>query len=99
MIVSSFKHYQEETSSIGLIGEFISALAAPSWLNQYQEHQMGSCHKDPMEDHHYIDAHDKWHTNYKIRNIEVVHTLGFSPVRYFLGFVCSILLKLWIALS
>ena len=38
---------------------------------------MGSCHKDPMEDHHYIDAHDKWHTNYKIRNIEVVHTLGF----------------------
>jgi len=38
---------------------------------------MDSRHKDLMGDHHYIHAHGKLHTNYKISNIEVVHTLGF----------------------
>ena len=58
MIVSSLEHQQEEISSIGLNG-LSCALVVPAWLNQYQGHQMGSHHKDPMGGHHYIHAHGK----------------------------------------
>ena len=38
---------------------------------------MGSHHKVPMEDHHYIHAHDREHIGYKIHSIEVAQTLEF----------------------
>ena len=38
---------------------------------------MGSHRKVPMEDHHYIHAHDREHIGYKIHSIEVAQTLEF----------------------
>ena len=47
------------------------------FLNQWKKYRMDNHHKDPLEDSHHIHAHGKYHTYYKIHNIEVAQTPEF----------------------
>ena len=44
-------------------------------FNQYHKHQMGTHHRDPMEDYNHSCAHDICHIDYKNHSIVTVHSL------------------------